>query len=229
MKKKTVSDAPRVLVIDVGGTHIKFLATGEAKPREFNSGRKMTADEMTGGVLARTEDWNYDVIAVGFPGPVVRGRPVSDPPNLAKGWVGFDFEAAFERPVKIINDAAMQALGGYEGGRMLFLGLGTGLGSVMIIEGVIEAMELAHLPYKDGKTYEDFLGKRGLEKLGKKRWRHAVREVIGLFEAALRPDYTVLGGGNIHELKELPENVKLGENANAFAGGFRLWHQEAVA
>ncbi len=229
MKKKTVSDAPRVLVIDVGGTHIKFLATGEAKPREFNSGRKMTADEMTGGVLARTEDWNYDVIAVGFPGPVVRGRPVSDPPNLAKGWVGFDFEAAFERPVKIINDAAMQALGGYEGGRMLFLGLGTGLGSVMIIEGVIEAMELAHLPYKDGKTYEDFLGKRGLEKLGKKRWRHAVREVIGLFEAALRPDYTVLGGGNIHELKELPENVKLGENANAFAGGFRLSHQEAVA
>lgn len=229
MKKRKAGDAPRALVIDVGGTRVKFLATGESEAREFDSGKRMTAQQMAGRVLACTRDWDYDVIALGFPGPVVRGRPVSEPPNLGKGWVSFDFESAFERPIRMINDAAMQALGSYEGGRMLFLGLGTGLGSAMIIEGVVVAMELAHLPYKDGKSYEDFLGKQGLRELGKKRWRLAVRDAIALFEAALRPDYIVLGGGNIRQLDELPKNVKLGENANAFAGGFRLWQHETRA
>lgn len=225
MKKKNRSDSPRVLVIDVGGTHVKFIATGETEPREFASGKTMTARAMTRRVLACTRDWKYNVIALGIPAAVVRGRPVSEPPNLRKGWVKFDFEAAFERPVKVINDAAMQALGSYRGGRMLFLGLGTGLGSAMVIDGVVEGMELAHLPYKNGRTYEDVLGKNGLKKLGRKKWRHAVRDVIGMFQAALRPDYVVLGGGNIHQLKKLPEYVYLGDNANAFTGGFRLWQQ----
>ncbi len=205
---------------------MKFLATGEAQPRSFDSGKKMTPNEMTVCVLAGTQDWRYDVIALGIPAPVVRGCPVAEPPNLGKGWVGFDFAAAFERPVRIANDAALQALGSYEGGRMLFLGLGTGLGSAMIFDGDVQAMELAHLPYKDGKTYEEFVGKRGLRALGKKEWRKTVLDVIALFQAALRPDYVVLGGGNIRHLDELPENVKLGDNANAFTGGFRLWQHK---
>lgn len=225
MNNKTLAESPRVLVVDVGGSRVKFLATGETAPRDFSSGTTLTARAMARKVLARTQDWNYDVIALGIPGPVVRGRPVSNPPNLGEGWLDFDFEAAFERPVKIVNDAAMQALGSYQGGNMLFLGLGTGLGSAVIVEGLVLGMELAHLPYKNGMTYEDCLGKKGLRKLGKARWRNAVNDVIGLFQDALLPDYIVLGGGNIHRLEELPENVKLGDNENAFAGGFRLWQQ----
>lgn len=229
MKKTKIRDAPRTLVIDVGGTHVKFLATGQAEARQVDSSRRMTPEQMVGNVLACTQDWHYDVVALGLPAPVVRGRPVAEPPNLGKGWVDFDFESAFERPLRIINDAAMQALGSYAGGRMLFLGLGTGLGTTMIVEGAIVALELAHLPYKEGKTYEEFLGKQGLRALGKKKWRLAVHDVIALFEAALRPDYVMLGGGNVHQLGELPANVRLGDNANAFAGGFRLWQHEARA
>ncbi len=178
---------------------------------------------MVKGVKEMTADWTYDVVSLGYPGQVVHNMPAHEPVNLGKGWVGFDYEAAFGRPTKIINDAAMQALGSYDGGRMLFLGLGTGLGSAMIVDGVLEPMELGHLPYKKRLTYEDFVGQRGLKRLGKKRWRIEVAEVINTVRAALLPDYIVLGGGNVKLLKELPPDARLGDNANAFTGGFRLW------
>ena len=211
-----------VLVIDVGGTNIKILATGQQEPVKFPSGPAMTAKAMVAGVKKRTRDWKYDVISVGYPGPVLRGCPKAEPRNLAPGWVGFDFEAAFERPVKIINDAAMQALGSYNGGTMLFLGLGTGLGSALIVDGSVHAMELAHLPYKRG-SYEDYVGIRGLEKHGKKKWRRLVADVVEILVDALRPEEVVLGGGNVKKLKELPLHCRAGENADAFRGGFRLW------
>ncbi len=213
----------KVLVIDVGGTHVKVLATGHSERREIPSGSKMTAAEMVRQVKQLAKDWQYDVVSIGYPGPVIHGHPVSDPFNLGRGWVGFDFRKGFGRPVKLINDAAMQALGSYEGGRMLFLGLGTGLGSAMIVDGILEPMELAHLVYKKGKTYEEWLGERALERVGKKKWRRRVAEIVQALSSALEVEYVVLGGGNARHLKELPPHARLGDNNNAFLGGFRLW------
>jgi len=212
----------KVLTVDIGGTHVKILASGEREPREFRSGRKLTARQMVSGVLKLARGWSYDVVSIGYPGPAVHGRPVREPYNLGTGWVGFDYRAAFKRPVALINDAAMQALGSYAGGRMLFLGLGTGLGSAMIVDGIVEPMELAHLPYRSG-TYEDYVGLRGLKRFGEKRWRKLVAEVVALLVAALLPDDVVLGGGNVHRLAALPPGCRAGDNANAFRGGFRLW------
>jgi polyphosphate glucokinase len=211
-----------VLVIDVGGTHVKILATGQSDKREFASGPKMTAEQMVSGVRQFADGWTYDVVSVGYPGPVLHDRPVADPKNLGAGWMGFDFRKAFGRPVKIINDAAMQALGGYRSGKMLFLGLGTGLGSTLIVDGVVEPMELGHLPYKKS-TYEDYVGERGLERLGKKKWRRKVFDVVDRLVAALEPNDIVLGGGNAKILNELPPGCRLGDNANAFRGGFLMW------
>jgi polyphosphate glucokinase len=215
----------QILVVDVGGTHVKILATGKTSRREVISGPTMTPEEMVREVLKAAQGWEYDAVSIGYPGPVLRGKPVAEPHHLGVGWVGFNFEAAFGCPVKVINDAAMQALGSYEGGKMLFLGLGTGLGSAVVVEGIVEPMELGHLPYKK-RTYEDYIGIRGLKRVGKKKWRHYVEDVVARLTAALEPDYVVLGGGNVHKLKELPPNCRLGDNANAFSGGFRLW--EAV-
>ena len=211
-----------VLVVDVGGTHVKILATGQELRREIASGPTLTAEQMVRGVKELAGDWKYDAVSIGYPGPVLRGRPVTEPHNLAPGWVGFDYSAAFGCPVKIINDAAMQALGSYKGGKMLFLGLGTGLGSAMVLDGTVEPLELGHLPYKKG-TYEDYVGLRGLDGHGKKKWRQHVADVVALLIAALEPDDVVLGGGNVKKLKELPAGCRAGDNANAFLGGFRLW------
>lgn len=214
-----------VLAVDIGGTHVKLLATGQTEPRKFISGPKMTPHEMVAGVKALARGWKYDVVSVGFPGMVVHGHPVAEPKNLGRGWVGFDFRKAFGKPVKVINDAAMQALGSYKGGKMLFLGLGTGLGSTVIADGIVEPMELAHLPYRKG-TYEDYVGLRGLEKRGKKKWRRDVARVVAQLVTALEPDDIVLGGGNVKKLKELPSGTRRGNNANAFVGGFRLWESK---
>jgi len=213
----------KTLVVDVGGTNIKVLATGRRKPIKIPSGPQMTPRLMVRGVREATATWKYDVVTIGYPGPVVRGRAVRDPWNLGKGWLGFDFKKAFRRPVRIINDAAMQALGSYAGGNMLFLGLGTGLGSAMIHDGVLIPMELAHLPYQRGYSYEEYLGEDGMKRLGKRAWRRQVARVTELFMAALEIDYVVYGGGNARHLRELPPNALLGSNANAFKGGFRLW------
>ena len=221
----TVPSDPRVLAVDVGGSHVKALLSDGEERRRFESGPGMTAQAMVDGVLELTKDWQYDVVSVGVPTQVRGGRVVHDPVNLGGGWAGFDFEKAFGKPTKVVNDAAMQALGSYEGGRMLFLGFGTGLGAAMIVDGVLEPMELAHMPYRRG-TYEDVVGERGLAKYGKKRWRDEVAEVVEQFVAALEPDYVVLGGGNAKLLKELPANARLGANENAFLGGFRLWRAE---
>jgi len=215
----------KVLVIDIGGTHVKILATGETEKRAIESGAGLTAEQMVAGVKKLAKGWTYDVVSMGFPGPVMHHKPVMEPHNLGKGWVGFDYEKGFGKPVRILNDAAMQALGSYKGGRMLFLGLGTGLGSAMVIDGIVEPMELAHLPYKKGRTFEDYVGLRGLERLGKNKWRKEVEEVVESFRTALSPDYIVLGGGNAKKLKQLPEGCELGNNANAFIGGFRLWEE----
>jgi polyphosphate glucokinase len=213
-----------VLAIDIGGNNVKILATGQNEPRKFPSGPTMTPKQMVAGVKQLAGGWKYDVVSIGYPGMVVRNRLLAEPHNLGRGWMGFDFEAAFKRPVKIVNDAAMQALGSYKGGKMLFLGLGTGLGSAMIADGTIEPMELAHLPYKKG-TYEDYVGERSLEKRGKKKWRGHVEDVVNCLIAALEPDDGVLGGGNVKKLKELPKGCRAGDNANAFLGGFRLWEK----
>jgi polyphosphate glucokinase len=212
-----------VLVIDVGGTHVKLLRTGEETPRKFESGPAMTASEMVKGVKQLTKDWKYEAIAIGYPGAVVRNRPLLEPHNLGKGWVGFHYEQAFGCPVKILNDAAMQALGSYKKGRMLFLGLGTGLGTALVVDGIVEPMELGHLPYRKG-TYEDYVGLRGLKKHGKKKWRKHVFDVVERLTAALEPDEVVLGGGNVKKLKQLPPHCRAGDNLNAFRGGFRLWN-----
>jgi len=212
-----------ILVVDVGGTHVKVLATGQTERREMVSGSDMTPEQMVPGVLELTRDWQYDVVSIGYPGAVIRGKPRVEPRNLGSGWVGFDFEKAFGKPVKIINDAAMQALGSYQGGKMLFLGLGTGLGSALIYNGQLEALELAHLSYRKGRTFEDYLGLRGLMRLGKKKWRRAVADVVARLTAAFEVDYVVLGGGNVKKLKELPPGSRPGDNNHAFLGGFRLW------
>ena len=213
-----------VLVIDIGGTHVKVLATGHRQRVEFPSGPKMTPTKMVAAVRAATIGWKYEAVSIGYPGPVIHGRLLAEPHNLAQGWVGFDFKKAFgQRPVKIINDAAMQALASYKGKRMLFLGLGTGLGSALIVDGVLEPMELAHLPYRRGRSYEDYVGLAGLERLGKRKWRHHVGKIVKLLRVALEVDYVVLGGGNARLLKKLPPGSRLGDNANAFLGGYRLW------
>jgi polyphosphate glucokinase len=220
--------SPKVLVVDVGGTHLKVLASGQHQRREVRSGPSMTARKMVSAARQLAAGWSYDVVSIGYPGVVVHGRPVAEPRNLGGGWVGFDFRRAFRRPVKLVNDAAMQALGSYRGGRMLFLGLGTGLGSAMVASGLLEPMELAHLPYRKGRSYEDYVGLRGLERLGKKKWRRHVAEVVKRLRAALEPNDVVIGGGNAKLLKRLPAGARLGSNANAFRGGFRLWQQEPV-
>jgi polyphosphate glucokinase len=220
--------AMHVLVVDIGGTHVKILATGQDEPRKFISGSTLTPEQMVVEVKKLAQGWKYDVISIGYPGVVLHGRPIAEPHNLGRGWVHFDYLTAFGRPVTIINDAAMQALGSYKGGKMLFLGLGTGLGSALIVDGVVEPMELGHLPYKKG-TYEQYVGRRGLEKRGKKKWRRHVAHVVASFIAALEPDDVVLGGGNVKKLKELPPGCRIGDNANAFLGGFRLWEDPADA
>jgi polyphosphate glucokinase len=217
----------KVLVVDVGGTHVKILTNGAKEKREIDSEPTMTAAAMVSGVKKLAADWEYDVVSIGYPGPVLHDRPVTEPHNLGKGWMGFDFAKAFERPTKIINDAAMQALGSYQGGRMLFLGLGTGLGSTLIVDSIVQPMELAHLPYKNG-TYEDYVGVRGLEKRGKAIWRKHVEDVVERLVAALQPEDVVLGGGNAKKLKELPTLCRFGDNENAFEGGFRMW-QDALS
>jgi polyphosphate glucokinase len=211
-----------VLAVDVGGTHVKILATGQDIPRKFVSGPKLTAEQMIVEAKKLARDWKYDVVSIGYPGVVTQSRPISEPHNLANGWVGFHFEKAFGVPVKIVNDAAMQALGSYKTGRMLFLGLGTGLGSTMIVNGDVQPMELAHLPYKRG-TYEDYVGLRGLQRMGRKKWQRHVFDVVARLAAALEPNDIVLGGGNVKKLKELPPGCRAGNNSNAFLGGFRLW------
>ena len=216
----------KILAIDIGGTHVKVLLSGEEIPRKFESGPSLTAKKMVVGVKVITRDWNYDVVSLGYPGPVLQSRPVSEPHNLAGGWVGFDYQRAFGKPVKILNDAAMQALGSYKKGKMLFLGLGTGLGTCMVTDGIVEPMELGHLPYRKA-TYEDYVGIRGLETRGKKKWRRDVADVVQCLMAALEPDDVVLGGGNSKKLKELPPHCRLGDNANAFLGGFRLWDKRS--
>jgi polyphosphate glucokinase len=213
-----------VLVVDVGGTHVKILATGQKQSREFSSGPTLTAKQMVAGVKRLARDWKYNAVSIGYPGPVTRDRPLAEPHNLGRGWTGFDFKAAFKRPVKVVNDAAMQALGSYKRGKMLFLGLGTGLGSAMIVNGILEPMELGHLPYKKS-TYEGYVGLRGLQKRGKKKWRRSVADVVSRLVAALEPDDVVLGGGNVKKLKELPPGCRAGANPNAFLGGFRLWEK----
>jgi polyphosphate glucokinase len=215
-----------VLAVDVGGTNVKILATGQAEPRRFPSGLKMTPQQMVSGVKELAKDWMYDVVSVGYPGRVVRGKVVSEPHNLAPSWVGFDFEAAFGCPVKLLNDAAMQALGSYQGGTLLFLGLGTGLGSALVVEGIVIPMEWGHFSYKR-KTYEDHVGARGLKRLGIKKWEQHVAFGVGRLMDALHPDDVVLGGGNAKKLKKLPPGCRLGSNANAFVGGYRMWEGPA--
>lgn len=212
-----------MLVVDIGGTHVKFLASGQEERRTVDSGPDLSAASMVEQVLAHTHDWPYEAVTLGYPGPVAENRILAEPANLGEGWVDFDFEAAFGKPVKLINDAALQALGSYQGGKLLFLGLGTGLGTAMVYPQQIVPMELAHLPYRKA-TFEDYVGLRGLEKYGKRKWRNRVAEVVAILRAALVADEVVLGGGQTKKLKELPKGCRLGENAHAFAGGFRLWN-----
>lgn len=221
--------ALRILAVDIGGTHIKVLVSGAKELRKADSGPDLRPRQMVRIVRELTEDWHYEVISIGYPGVVWHGRPIAEPLNLGPGWVKFDYARAFGRPVRILNDAAMQAIGSYEGGRMLFLGLGTGLGTALILDGVVEATELAHLPYKKGRTYEDYLGKRGLARLGRRKWERAVHDVTERLVTAFEVEYVVIGGGNARKLRELPARARLGNNANAFEGAFRLWREEGWA
>lgn len=216
----------RILVLDVGGTHVKVVVTGRKQPIEIPSGPALTPKAMVKRVNQALTGRPYDVVSIGYPGPVVHGHPVREPYNLGGGWVGFNFRKAFGRPVKIVNDAAMQALGGYKRGKLLFLGLGTGLGSAMIVDGILEPMELAHLPYKNGKSYEDYVGLRGLKRLGRRKWERHVGKVVALLRVALEPEQIVLGGGNAKKLRKLPPGTIRGNNHNAFKGGFRLWSED---
>ena len=214
----------KVLVVDVGGTSVKVAASDQDEPRKFASGPTMTARQMVTGVKNLTRGWRYDCVSIGYPGVVKHDQPVTEPHNLARGWVNFDYAVAFGCPVKIINDAALQAVGSYQSGTMLFLGLGTGLGSALVVDGVVVPMELAHLPYRKS-TYEYYVGVHGKERAGNKKWRNHVAAVVADLVAAFRPDDVVLGGGNSKRLKELPKACRLGDNDNAFAGGFRLWER----
>jgi polyphosphate glucokinase len=214
----------RVLAIDVGGSHVKARVFGRRDMRQFESGPTLTPRQMVAGVHKLTGDWNYDAVTIGYPGVVLHGKIIAEPQNLGPGWVGFDFRKAFGRPIHILNDAAMQAIGSYEGGRMLYLGLGTGLGSALIVDGIVAPMELAHLAFKKGRTYEDYVGARGLKRLGARKWRRYVKKVVEQLATVLEADYVVIGGGNARELKRLPKNARLGSNDFAFIGGFRVWH-----
>jgi len=216
----------RVLVVDIGGTHVKLYRPGRGGKVKIASGPTMTPMRLAKAVRAATDGWSYDVVSIGYPGPVVHGRPLRNPVHLGKGWVGFDFQKAFGRPVKVINDAAMQALGSYRGGRMLFLGLGTGLGSALIVDGVLEPLELGHLPYKHGKTFEDYVGTAALEHLGEKKWAMNVLDVVERLKDALQPEYVVIGGGNARCIRGLPPRTFLGDNLNAREGGLRLWRSQ---
>jgi polyphosphate glucokinase len=218
----------RVLAIDVGGSHVKMRVSGRREEREFESGPGMTPRQMVAGIRKLTGDWQYDAVSIGYPGVVVHGKIVTEPYNLGRGWVGFDFRRAFGRPTVLMNDAAMQAIGSYEGGRMLFLGLGTGLGSALIVDGTVAPMELAHLPYKGGRSYEDYVGDRGRRRLGPKKWRRTVAAVVEQLSKAVEADYVVLGGGNARKLKKMPKNARLGNNEFAFLGGFRVWRKSAL-
>lgn len=215
-----------ILVADVGGTNVKILASGESEPRRFQSGESMTPEQMVRGVKELAGDWKYDAVSLGYPGIIHRGRIVAEPHNLAPAWVGFNFPAAFGCPVKLMNDAAMQALGSYQDGLLLFIGLGTGLGSALVSEGVVVPMELAHLTYRKGE-YEDYVGARGLARLGKARWQKHVEFLVARMIDVLHPDDVVLGGGNAKKLKTLPQGCRLGDNALAFVGGFRMWEKLA--
>jgi polyphosphate glucokinase len=217
-----------VLVVDVGGSHVKMLATGEDSPRRFASGPRLRAPGMVEQTLRLVEDWEWEVVSIGIPAPVHGGRVVSDPINLGGGWAGFDFDSAFGRRTRVVNDAAMQALGSYDRGKMLFLGLGTGLGSALVTAGIVQPMELGHLPYRKA-TFEDYVGEAALERHGKKRWRKDVIAVVATLSAVIEPDYVVLGGGNAEKLNELPDDVRVGGNDNAFVGGFRVWDAKAPA
>jgi polyphosphate glucokinase len=215
----------KILVLDVGGTHVKAMASGSRKEVKIPSGPKMTPAMMVEAVKTATAGWSFEVISMGYPGPVAHGRPILDPHHLGPGWMGFPFTRAFGRPIKIINDAAMQALGSYRKGRMLFIGLGTGLGSALVVDGLLEPLELAHLPYRKGRSYEDYVGLAGLKRLGKKKWRRHVAKVVALLQTALQADEVVLGGGNVRLLKSLPSGCRRGDNKNAMLGGFRLWEK----
>jgi polyphosphate glucokinase len=217
-----------VLVVDVGGNHIKVLASGEQESRRADSGPNMTSAQMVEAAKKLADDWTWDSVSVGIPSPVHGGRVVAEPANLGKGWVDFDYESAFGKPTKVVNDAAMQALGSYEGGKMLFIGLGTGLGSAFVANGFVQPMELGHLPYKKA-TFEDYAGRAGLDRRGKERWLSDVADIVAKLTAALEPDYVVLGGGNAKKLDELPPNARLGANSDAFTGGFRLWDPDSPA
>ena len=223
----TVVAGQRVLCVDVGGSRVKLLVQGEVEPRRFESGLKLTPGEMVERTVAAADGWTWDVVSIGIPMPVRANKPVLEPANLGRGWVGFDFGAALGRPTKVVNDAVMQALGSYDGGRMLFIGLGTGLGSAMVIDGVAQPLELAHLPFRDG-TFEDYVGERSLELRGKKKWRKLVFEVVEILARAMQSDYVVIGGGGVKELEELPPNARRGNNELAFLGGFRLWDAEST-
>jgi polyphosphate glucokinase len=218
----------RVLVIDVGGSHVKTRVSGHRDMRQIESGPDMTPRQMVSRVLKLVGDLKYDAVSIGYPGVVVHGKIVNEPYNLGRGWVGFDFRKAFGRPTLVMNDAAMQAIGSYEGGRMLFLGLGTGLGSALIVDGTVAPMELAHLPYKRGRSYEDYVGDGGRRRLGAKKWRRVVADVVAQLAKALEADYIVIGGGNSRKLKKLPRNSRLGNNDFAFLGGFRVWRPGAL-
>lgn len=228
MKQASQQTQPTVLAIDIGGTHVKVRCNTSTEERKAVSGLQMTAAKMLSAVQEMTKDWKYDVVSMGYPGPVLHGKIVCDPRNLGPGWVKFDFAQAFGKPTKILNDAAMQALGDYDGGRMLFLGLGTGLGAALVVDDIVEPLELGHMPYKKGRTFEDYVGTAGLERLGKKRWRKRVLKVVEELSAALEPEYVVLGGGNAKLLDVIPANCRLGDNANAFLGGFRMWLDSKV-
>ena len=217
-----------VLAVDVGGSHVKVRLSTGREIRQTESGATMTARQMVAHVHELAGDWHFDAVSIGYPGVVMHGRIVTEPHNLGAGWVGFDFRRAFGRPTRVINDAAMQAIGSYEGGRMLFLGLGTGLGTALIVDGVVEPMELAHLQYKKGRTYEEYVGEAGRRRLGGKKWRRNVTEVVGQLRLALEADYVVIGGGNAKKLKRLPKNARLGSNAYAFLGGFRMWREGGI-
>ena len=213
----------RVLILDIGGTHVKVYGPGRIEPVKIDSGAGMTPRKMVKAVRKATEGWSYDVISIGFPGPVVHGRPLRDPIHLGEGWVGFDFRKAFGRPVKVVNDAALQAMGSYHGGRMLFLGLGTGLGSALVVDGLLEPMELAHLPYKKGKTFEEYVGTAALKRLGNRKWAKNVFAVVAALRDAVQAEYVVIGGGNAKSLGTLPPGAMLGRNEYARRGGLRLW------
>lgn len=217
--------ARSVLAVDVGGSHVKARLTGEPDRRRFDSGPDLTPQQMVEGVDALAAGWSFDRVSVGIPTPVRGGKPIAEPVNLGDGWVGFDYDAAFGVPTKVVNDAVMQAIGSYDGGRMLFLGLGTGLGSALIVDGVVEPLELGHLPFRK-KTFEDYVSARALERHGKKKWREAVFEVVERLSAAIEPEYVVIGGGGADKLDELPPNSRRGDNEQAFIGGFRLWEPE---